>query len=61
MTDISHSDHEPQSPHDERPHLLDGAIAQHGTVARLAAALGVTARTIKVPKIDGDYFDEEGG
>jgi restriction system protein len=21
--------------------------------------LGVTARTIKIPKIDGDYFDEE--
>ena len=21
--------------------------------------LGVTARTVKIPKIDGDYFDEE--
>jgi len=23
--------------------------------------LGVSARTVKIPKIDGDYFDEEGG
>ena len=59
MTDISHSDHEPQSPHDERPHLLDGAIAQHGTVARLAAALGVTARTIHRWKQHPEWIKSE--
>ena len=43
---------------------VDGIVLIDG--ARLAGlmidhAVGVTARTIKVPKIDGDYFDEEGG
>lgn len=46
MTDISHSDHESRSPRDERRLLLDRAIAEHGTIARLADALGVTTRTI---------------
>ena len=43
---------------------VDGIVLIDG--ARLAGLMidhevGVTARTIKVPKIDGDYFDEEGG
>lgn len=43
---------------------VDGIVLIDG--ARLAGLMidhevGVTARTVKVPKIDGDYFDEEGG
>ena len=47
---------------------LDFARSVEGIVlidgVRLAALmieyeLGVTARTVKIPKIDGDYFDEE--
>lgn len=42
---------------------VDGIVLLDG--ARLAGLMidfevGVTSRTIKVPKIDGDYFDEEG-
>lgn len=41
---------------------VEGIVLIDGT--RLAALmieyeLGVTARTVKIPKIDGDYFDEE--
>lgn len=43
---------------------VEGIVLMDGT--RLAALmieyeLGVTARTVKIPKIDGDYFDEEAG
>jgi restriction system protein len=50
------------------PQALDFAKSVEGIVlidgARLAGLmidyeLGVTARTVKIPKIDGDYFDEE--
>lgn len=41
---------------------VDGIVLVDGT--RLAGLmidheLGVTSRTVRVPKIDGDYFDEE--
>lgn len=49
-------------------HALDFAKSVEGIVlldgSRLASLmieceLGVTSRTVKIPKIDGDYFDEE--
>lgn len=43
---------------------VEGIVLIDGT--RLASLMidhevGVTARTVKIPKIDGDYFDEEAG
>lgn len=37
--------------------LVDG---QRLASLMIDCELGVTARTVKIPKIDGDYFDEEG-